>query len=226
MKRSSDLFDGIVSNTTAVSPLTVTIAAATTLEVRAIAAEVAPGPTLLRTGIALSRAVPRSTVVISCGLAGGLSTGLLCGTVVVPRYVSRPEGPEIACDAELVAALTAAAQSLGYACSNEPLVTAPRVIVGSERARFAQRGFAAADMESALIEVQRFACVRVLLDTPAHEIAPEWSEPLRAFLNPRAWRDLPFLAREGPRCARIAARVVGRALDVLMRAGGAKSETF
>jgi hypothetical protein len=71
-------------------------------------------------------------------------------------------------------------------------------------------------METGLLHAPRVACVRVILDTPLREISPAWGNPARALLDVRAWRDLPFLMREGPRCAAVAARVAVSATKQLL----------
>src|SRR2546429_5554522 len=60
-------------------------------------------------------------------------------------------------------------------------------------------------METGLVLADRVATVRVVLDTPDRELAAAWTRPGRALRSPAAWRELPWLAREGPPCARPAA---------------------
>jgi hypothetical protein len=155
-------------------------------------------------------------VAISCGLAGGLRTQLPTGTVVIPRYVRRPDGTTLTCDPELSELLRSAAKRLGHDPVDDPLFTSRTLVHGSERAKWADE-FAAVDMESGFISATRVACVRVILDTPQREISPVWLHPARAFLSPGAWRDLPFLAREGQRCSRLAAEIIAVAFVNLVR---------
>lgn len=150
-------------------------------------------------------------LVISCGLAGGLRAGLPTGTVLVPARVRRPDGSHVQCDAAAVDALTRAAVRLGFTVVQDPLVTSSALVHGAERAQWAAQGYAGVDMETGLLQAPRVACVRVILDTPEREISPVWVRPAGALLRPRAWLDLPFLTREGPRCSRIAARVAAQA---------------
>lgn len=170
---------------------------------------------VVEAGIALCRDRGPWETAISCGLAGGLLPDLRTGTIVIPAIVGTPEGLTRACDADLVQALCRAARKLGFEPTQLPLLTVSCVLRGAARAEWAARGYAAADMETARIDADRIACVRVILDTPSREISPAWVHPARALLDPRAWTDLPFLAREGPRCARLAARVVVEASRLL-----------
>lgn len=173
------------------------------------------GISVVECGIALERRTTFDGLVISCGLAGGLRAGLPAGTVLVPRRVRRPDGSELLCDPAAVDALTRAAVRLGCTVVQDPLLTAKTLVYGPERQTWAAQGYAGVDMETGLIEAPRVACVRVILDTPEHEISPAWLQPARAMLQPRAWLDLPFLMREGPRCSSIAARVAAAAAIAL-----------
>jgi hypothetical protein len=56
------------------------------------------------------------------------------------------------------------------------------------------------------------ATVRVILDTPTHPIDGGWEQPVRAFLTPRLWMELLWLAERAPRYAFLAARIVQCAL--------------
>ncbi len=168
---------------------------------------------MLQAGISLRRFGERiEGLAISCGLAGGLRDELPTGTVLVPRTVQRPDGTTIACDPQMVESLNAAARALGHEPIDAPLLTSATLVHGEERRRWAALGFAGVDMETGIIRADRLACVRVLLDTPQREIAPQWQRPASIFLHPRAWLDLAFLAREGPAGARLSALVIARAL--------------
>jgi hypothetical protein len=155
-------------------------------------------------------------VVIVCGVAGGLREDLPTGTVLIPERVHRPDGEDLQCDAAAMRALTDAATQLGYPPVHDPLVTCRTIVHGAERAFWAQRGYAGVDMETGLLHGPRIAGVRVILDTPLHEISPAWAQPARALLQPRAWRDLPFLMRDGSRCATVAAQIAVSAAKQLV----------
>ena len=173
----------------------------------------APALEVVEAGIGLQRTHGPWPAAISCGLAGGLARELETGTVVIPPYVGSSDGAVRTCDVELAGKLRIAAESLGIVCRSLPIVTLPVLAQGADRVLWARRGYAAADMESAAIETERLACIRVVLDTPKREISPAWLHPWRAMADPRAWMDLPFLVREGPRCAGLAARVVALAFQ-------------
>jgi nucleoside phosphorylase len=196
---------------TAISPDRITVVAATSLEARAVRRHCG-GVRVVESGVALShlRGEPYDTA-ISCGLAGGLRNDLPTGTVLVPQEVHAPDGSVVRCDPELVASLHAAAVRLGYAPIDAPLLTTESIATGVQRTRYAVLGYAGVDMETALIPATRLAAVRVILDTPLRELSPEWLHPVRAFLRPSNWPQAFWLAREAPRCATLAASIVGAA---------------
>jgi len=194
-----------------------TIVAATGLEARAVRRAL-PGVRVVRTGVGLSRLAGRRAAgglggaVVVCGLAGSLRAGLGTGTVLVPERLRGPGDGERVCDPALAAALVAGARRLGLEPERGPLATTPALVVGPARQAWAARGCVAADMESGLLEAERLAVVRVVLDTPERELSTAWLRPAAALLQPAAWRELPWLARQGPRCARLAAAVLAAAL--------------
>ena len=200
----------------------ITVVAATRLEAQAARKAVGGGAQVVQAGIALSRGRQYEGAAISCGIAGALRTGLRTGSVLVPRSVLRPDETLLQCDEELTQALARAAEQLGYEPVDAPLLTSARLVHGDERSRWASKGYAGVDMETGLIDASRIACVRVVLDTPEREISPAWQRPSSVFVTPAAWRDLPFLAREGPRCAQIAAEIVGLALRSAVRSSAAR----
>ena len=189
------------------------IVAATSLEARAVRRHV-PHARVVESGVGLSRlyAPALGRIAISCGLAGGLRTDLTTGTVVIPSSVSTTDGVSITCDPDWTLRLRRAARELGCTAVDAPLLTSATLITGSERASWASRGFAAVDMESGHLLVDVLAVVRVILDTPAYELSADWLNPGRAMLNPRNWREAGWLAREAPKCADLAGRVIAAAL--------------
>ena len=194
-------------------PETPAVVTATSLEARAVRRR-APRAHVIEAGVGLARMEPGQLpgVAISAGLAGGLRADLPTGTLLIPSAIATTNGTAIASDAEWTARLREAAQRLGYACVDAALLTSEQLIVGDERAAWAARGFAAVDMETGRIPAARIAAVRVVLDTPQRELSPDWLNPSRAMLRPRNWGQMFWLAREGPRCADIAARVIAAAL--------------
>jgi hypothetical protein len=197
----------------ATAPDRVTVVTATALEARAARTQLGDRARVVRAGVALRRLrEDPGSIVISCGLAGGLRDDLPTGTVLVPRSVRRADGMMLACDPDLVEKLLRAARDLGAQPVDAPLITSTRIVRGAERARWANEGFAGADMETGALHAERLACVRVILDTPAHELSAAWEHPARVLFRPDAWFDIPFLAREAPRCAALAAQVIAGAL--------------
>jgi hypothetical protein len=191
----------------------ITVVAATGLEARAAKAALGNRARVVQSGIALRglRDDP-GPIAISCGLAGGLRDDLPTGTVLVPREVRRPDGTMLICDPELFTSLVRAARAAGCEPVEAPLLTTARIVRGPERMRWAQQGYAGADMETGLLQAPRIACVRVILDTPVHEFSAAWENPALVIFRPDAWFDIPFLARVAPRCAALAARIVAGAL--------------
>ncbi len=196
-----------------ISDRPVTVVTATGVETLAARKALAPTVRVVQAGIALRATRARiAGIAISCGLAGGLRDDVPTGTVLIPRVVHRTDGVEIVCEESLVESLAAAARALGYAPVDAPLLSSAALVREGERKTWAERGYAGADMESGFIDCEALACVRVVLDTPQREISAAWQRPGSVLVSPRAWIDVPFLAREGPRCAAIAARVIAAAL--------------
>lgn len=192
-----------------IDPRDVTIAAATGLEAAAIRRE-CPQLRVVECGIALAKsdAAPLGDVIVSCGLAGGLTRSLPTGTVLIPREVERPTGERITCDTELQRVLAESAMRLGLEPVEAPMITSATIVRGSDRERLAARGYAGVDMESGLLNASRIGVVRVILDTPVHELSAAWLHPGKALMNPANWLEALWLARTAPRCARRAAQVV------------------
>lgn len=185
---------------------------ATALEARMARTEL-PGLRVIEAGVALARppAGGYGECAVSCGLAGGLQPDLPTGTVLIPRHVERGDGTSLTCDPELVAALLQGARTLGIGANDGAMLTSPVILRGAARTAAGAKGFSGVDMETGLIGAVRIAAVRVVLDTPQRELSPAWTKPLSVLWHPAAWLELPWLAREGPRCARLAARVIAAA---------------
>jgi hypothetical protein len=186
----------------------VVLVAATPLEYRALRRAL-PYARIVLTGIALrDLAQPLGEMVVSCGLAGGLRADLPTGTLLIPREVRRPDGGVLRCDDELVDAFVQSARRLGIEPVDAPLLTAESIVNGAARERWASQGYAGVDMETGRLVAARLAAVRVVLDTPQHELSADWEHPLRALLRPRNWPQAAWLARTAPRAAGLAAAVV------------------
>lgn len=175
-----------------------------------------PRARVLRAGMALSRlpagGASLSGTVVACGVAGSLLAGVPTGTVLVPRRVLRPDGSWLDCHPALVDALAAAARRLGHEPEQRPMATTAELVVGADRGTWAARGCASADMETGLLQAERVATVRVVLDTPERELHPAWRRPAGALWRPAALAQLPWLAVESWRAARLAAGVLAAAL--------------
>ncbi len=196
------------------SASSVVLVAATALEVRALRREL-PEARIVKTGVAF--AAPRPSLgdnVVSCGLAGGLRADLATGALLIPRQVRRPDGRMLCCHEPFVEALAAAARRQGVEPVFDPLLTADRIVNRAARERWAAQGYAGVDMETGLIIAPRVAAVRVVLDTAHHEISADWNTPLWAMLKPWNWPQAVWLAREAPRAAALAARIVAGAQGI------------
>ncbi len=170
---------------------------------------------MLLAGVGLSgmRVPPATTVILSLGLAGGLSRNARPGTVVIPSEVAFGD-ERVRCDPAWSMALATAAQRLGLPLSRAPLLSSTRMITGSGRELRARQGFDAVDMETGLLarHAGRIAAVRVVLDSPEHELSPRWRHPALAALDPRLWGEARWIARHAPVYARRAAMVLASAL--------------
>ncbi len=187
------------------------------IEANAVRREL-PNAKVLEGGIALAKLhEPLHGTIVVCGVAGGLRPDVSTGTVLVPRRVRRPDGSELECDAELVAAFAASARRLGVEPVLDPLLTAATIVNGAARLEWAARGYAGVDMETGLIRSERVAAVRVVLDTPFHELSTDWVNPMRAMLRPSNWPQAVWLASAAPRAARLAARVITQVIGPRLR---------
>lgn len=215
--RSSGRSAGTAITAISPQPVDLTFVAATALEARALRRAL-PDATVIEVGIGLARIGQPARfggAVISCGLCGGLRFGLPAGAVIIPDSVSTVAGSFVACDSTLVAALVAGARRVGIEPERTLLVSADRVVTHDERRALALRGYAAVDMETAFIDAPRVAAVRVVLDSPEHEISHVWARPARAIVRPHLWGELLWLTRNAPRCARLAATIAASAFPAL-----------
>jgi hypothetical protein len=168
-----------------------------------------------RVGIGVQSWTSRGTgPCISCGLAGGLLEAVEPGTVVIPAWVGLPSGERLRCSPPLVSRLIAAARRLGFEPLTGPLITVPRLVTGPIRRHWAEQGYFAVDMESGLLlrRSRVGVVVRVVLDTPRHELSPTWADPARALTHPVRWAEALRLGLTAPIYARRAADVVRAAL--------------
>ena len=141
------------------------------------------------------------------GLCGGLTRDLRPGDVVVATSLMTDDGDQAAAISLSSGPLIAALHARGLGRVHAGLVvSSPRVVGRSERARLATRGAIAVDMESAWLSGaaagRPFAVLRVVIDTPAT----------------RLWR--PLAAARGLLAARRALRQAVPALADWARAAG------
>ena len=191
-----------------------TFVAATGIEVSPLRCRLR-GATIVETGIGLSKVSSKlGTAVVSCGFAGGLRRDLPTGTILIPREVRRPDGSTMRCDGAFVEIFAQSCRRLGIEPIFAPLLTAGEIVRGTARAHWAAQGYAGVDMETGRIDSLRVAAVRVVLDTPQHEISGDWQTPFLAILKPWNWPQAFWLAREAPRAAALAARVVAAAQGI------------
>jgi 4-hydroxy-3-methylbut-2-enyl diphosphate reductase len=158
---------------------------------------------VVQVGIGGRPATALGGIVISAGLCGGLLPSQAPGTVVIPSQVADERGVIHRCDPGVVAALTHAAQYLRYPVVYGSMISTSVLVTGSERARWASRGHVAVDMESAAVaeSAARFGVLRVILDTPAHELSDAWASPARAIRQPANWGEAVWLGVNAPRYA-------------------------
>lgn len=210
----------MVDERSRLDPNDVTVVAAMENEARPLR-RLVPQLRLLRAGIGLAGMdePPATPVAFSVGLAGGFDPQLAPGTVVIPAEVAREDGVMLSCDVAWSAALERASIRLGFPTVTLPLLSAAALVTHAGRTTWFQKGFAAVDMETALLAgmVPRVAAVRVILDTPLHEISPAWVHPRRAVADPRNWREAAWLARWVPRYTKRAALVVAGAVEEIRR---------
>lgn len=180
-----------------------------------------PPARVVKTGVGLSHwRSGNNAITVVCGLAGGLVPELAPGTVLVPDLVGAEDGTVQCCDAELRNALVAGARALGFNPDTGPLLTSKALITGAGREKWARQGYVAADMEGALLagRTERFAVVRVVLDSPLHSISDLWLAPGRAILDRSLWPELLWLSWSAPRYAVRAARVLREGLSRFLQA--------
>ena len=191
-----------------------TVVTATRLEHRAVR-RAAPHAHAVRStvGLAAIRTPIRAPVVISVGLCGGLEAGIEPGSVLIPGEVGDGER-SWGCDPAWSDRLCVAAARLHLHSVRGRLATSREMVTGPARAAWARLGFAAVDMETALLmnEGARVAAVRVVLDSPSHELSPRWRHPATAIVDPRRWGEALWLVRHAPAYARRAAEVLASAL--------------
>lgn len=163
----------------------------------------ATGIQVVEVGIGGSAAPGDASIVISAGLCGGLLPDQAPGSVVIATGISDETGATHACDPVVAARLVRAARSLGFPVITGSLISTGAMVTGSGRGDWARRGHVAVDMESAAAAstAPRFGTVRVVLDTPRHELSPAWVNPGRAIRNPANWGEALWLAIHTPRYA-------------------------
>ena len=150
------------------------------------------GPRRARSAAKELAAEPARALAV-VGFCGAVDPDLRPGDLVVASEVRGPEGTVACPGADLLVALLRRA---GLRARSGPLVSVSRPARGAERARLAESGAIAVDMESAWLVAgasQRpFAVVRAVVDTPAREL----TNPLATAAG--AARSAASLRRAGP----------------------------
>jgi 4-hydroxy-3-methylbut-2-enyl diphosphate reductase len=155
-----------------------------------------PGATLVRTGMgpgrardaaASARSLPARAVAVG-GCCGGLDPSLAPGEIVVADEVRGPDGAIHCSSAGVIAGML---RRRGFPVRVGPVVSSSKIVTGAERSELAADGAIAVDMETAWLaeaaEGRPFAVVRVVLDTPTHELVSLATIPgaFRAFRSLR-----------------------------------------
>jgi adenosylhomocysteine nucleosidase len=207
---------------------------------------------LVATGIGIAQAreaarralqtQPHPRLVISTGLAGGLSPELRAGDLVIADRLLLEESPDSSLrevgrlSPGIETAVRNALGRTGLTVSTGPLLTAGWLLAGVEakRAAFERSGAIAVDMESAVLAMEvaaaglPFVCVRAVMDEAEDEIpgaelpdATGHVAPLKAVAyfirNPAALTGVPATLRKLAR----AAASIASALEALCTADGA-----
>ena len=167
------------------------------------------GPGAARAAAAASRAIDAGAgLLVSWGLAGGLSVAVAPGTVVLPKRVLAEGEAPLPVDAAWHSRLTALADELVVDCGDLLTVDEPLESPAAKRAAAAATNAVAVDMESASIANAAararvpFVALRVVVDGVDDALpagAQHWldeqgrtraSAVLRAVVDPRQWRAL------------------------------------
>jgi 4-hydroxy-3-methylbut-2-en-1-yl diphosphate reductase len=172
----------------------------------ALIASAARGARIRKTGMgpvksrraadALEREQGRALLVV--GFCGGLDAGSVPGEVIIPLhvYAASDEGHEPArVDCDLAPELVTHLAGRGLKLRSGGLVCVSKIAVGERRAQLNQEGAIAVDMESVWLAAgargRPFGVVRVVLDSPSHELL----RPQAALGAVRAARALRRVAR-------------------------------
>ncbi len=165
--------------------------------------------------------LPQPRLVISTGVAGGLSPNLRAGDLVIADRLLLEETPDSSCgevgrlSPDIETAVRNALGRAGLTVSTGPLLTAGWLLAGADakRAAFQRSGAIAVDMESAVLAMEvavaglPFVSVRAVMDEAEDEIPgaelPDASghvAPLKAaayfIRNPTALTGVPATLRK------------------------------
>jgi 4-hydroxy-3-methylbut-2-en-1-yl diphosphate reductase len=147
----------------------------------------APGADVRTTGMGRERSLAAAAALATqpsdgllvLGFCGGLDETARPGDVVVAEEVWAVEDEDTGADSERVrcdhaGALATAVAGRGMRVRSGPLVSVPKIAVGERRAQLHAAGAIAVDMESAWLAAaargRPFGVVRVVLDSPSHEL--------------------------------------------------------
>jgi 4-hydroxy-3-methylbut-2-enyl diphosphate reductase len=157
----------------------VTVAAALGLEAAALRRGAGLETSVVQVGMRAARAarvLPRDGApVVLAGVAGGLSTDVRSGDVVVSTEVHGPDGAVVRSPAApLLAAALRRVLPAGTRVHLGPTVTTDRVVHGRRRKALAAEGYLAVDMEASVLGTltdSPFATARVVVDDAAIGLA-------------------------------------------------------
>jgi 4-hydroxy-3-methylbut-2-en-1-yl diphosphate reductase len=129
------------------------------------------GPRRARSAAALARARPARAVAV-LGFCGALDDSLEPGSVVVAEELRGGDGLPFPC--ERLPQLEEELERVGIQQRRGPILSTPKMARGASRARLAEDGSIAVDMESAWLAAaasgRPFAALRAVVDTPSREL--------------------------------------------------------
>jgi 4-hydroxy-3-methylbut-2-enyl diphosphate reductase len=165
-----------MSRTVVAAPLRVEAALISSAARGAVVRKTGMGPAKARAAVASLRD-EAGTALLVVGFCGGLDAESVPGEVIIPTevYAAEDEGhaaERVPCD--LAGELIAHLAGRGLKLRSGPIVCVSRIATGERRAQLLAAGALGVDMESVWLGAaageRRFGVVRVVLDSPSHEL--------------------------------------------------------